>query len=90
MRMKQQGANPVELLILAGSWYGAKPDPQLASTAKLWPVGNEFYGKPSDAESALDRAFFTEMPTEDTLAKLTRALDDLRRLGELDLRLNHP
>jgi hypothetical protein len=33
--------------------------------------------------------FFREAPTDSGLAKLSRALDDLRRLGETDLRLNH-
>jgi len=34
--------------------------------------------------------FFKEAPTDATLAKVSLALDDLRRLGETDLRLNHP
>lgn len=90
MRMKQQGAGPVELLLLAGSWYGAKPDPQLSAAARLLAVGNEFYGRRLDGETVTDRSFFTEIPADATLAKFSRTLDDLRRLGEIDLRLNHP
>ncbi len=90
MRMKQQGSNPVELLLLASSWYGAKPDAQLGPSAKITYIGNEFYGTGSDGEPSTDRSAFLELPSEATLAKLRAALDDLRRLGEADLRLNHP
>jgi hypothetical protein len=34
--------------------------------------------------------FFLEAPSETALTSLSRALDDLRRLGEADLRLDHP
>jgi hypothetical protein len=90
MRMKQQGAEPVELIVWGSSWYGAKPDPQLSLTAKMSAVGNEFYGTAPDGESVTERVFFKEAPTEAALAKLSHALDDLRRLGETDMRLNHP
>ena len=90
MRMRQQGADPVELIVWASSWYGAKPDPQLSSAARLSAAGNEFYGTAPDIEPVTERMFFGEPPTDATLAKLSRALDDLRRLGEIDLRLNHP
>ena len=49
MRMKQEGTAPVELLVWASSWYGAKPDPKLGPAARLWAVGNEFYGTAPDA-----------------------------------------
>jgi len=87
MRMKQQGGGEVQLFLLGCSWYGARPDPQLSASAKLFAVGNEFYGPTPDAESAMERSFFTDVPMEATLAQISRALDDLRRLGETDLRL---
>jgi hypothetical protein len=90
MRIKQQGSGPVELLLLGCSWYGARPEPQLSPAAKLLTVGNEFYGTWPEGETAGDLAFFTETPMDATLAKLSRALDDLRRLGEVDMRFNHP
>jgi hypothetical protein len=88
--MKQQGAGPIDLLVWASSWYGAKPDPQLSSAARLLAVGNEFYGTAPDADPLTERLFFHEAPAETALAQLSRALDDLRRLGETDPRLNHP
>jgi hypothetical protein len=80
----------VHLVLWASSWYGAKPDPQLSSTARLSAVGNEFYGTAPDVEPDVERTFFQEAPTDAPLAELSRALDDLRRLGEIDIRLNHP
>ncbi len=90
MRMKQQGAAPVEIFLLASSWYSARPDPQLTPAAKLFPVGNEFYGTWPDGNTVADKSFFSATPSDATLVNLSRALDDLRRLGELDLRLNYP
>ena len=90
MRMKQQGAERVDLLVWASSWYGAKPDPQPSPAARLSAVGNEFYGTAPEGDSVLERAFFKETPTDAALAQLSHALDDLRRLGETDLRLNYP
>jgi len=90
MRMKQLGAMPVDLLVWGSSWYGAKPDPQLSPAARLWAAGNEFYGTAPEGDPVTERMFFKEVPTDATLARLSRALDDLRRLGEIDLRLNHP
>jgi signal transduction histidine kinase len=43
MRIKQQGAGQVELLILASGWYGTQPDAHLGPEAKLLSVGNERY-----------------------------------------------
>ncbi len=90
MRLKQTGAEPVDLLLWASSWYGAKPDPQLSATARLSAAGNAFYGTVPNGEAATERLFFEESATGATLGKLSRALDDLRRLGEADMRLNHP
>jgi hypothetical protein len=90
MRLSQQGAEAVDLLVWASAWYGAKSDPQIGPAARLWVVGNEFYGTAPDSNPATERAFFRDPPPDAPLAKLSRALDDLRRLGEADLRLNHP
>jgi hypothetical protein len=90
MRIKQQGEGRVELFLLASGWYGTQPDPHLSSQAKLFAVGNEFYGTKPEREPFADRPFFTDAPNDETLAKLSHALDDLRRLGDADMRLNHP
>lgn len=90
MRLKQQGAVAVDLLVWASSWYGAKPYPQLGPAARLSAVGNDFYGEAPVDDLLTERRFFQEPPTETAGNLLSSALDDLRRLGEADLRLNHP
>jgi hypothetical protein len=90
MRIKQQGVAPVEIFVLSSAWYNAVPDAQLGATAKLSFVGNEFYGTGPDGEPSPDKALFAAPPSSETLTKLIPALDDLRRLGEADLQLNHP
>lgn len=90
MRMRQQGGGPLELFLVGCSWYGARPDVKLGPAGKLVVIGNESYGSGKDGEPFTDAAPFKEGAAEADLAKVGRALDDLRRLGELDLRLNHP
>ena len=57
MRMRQQGAGPIDLLVWASSWYGAKPDPQLSATARLSAIGNEFYGTAPDCDPSRNECF---------------------------------
>lgn len=90
MRMKQQGEAPVDVILWSSSWYGAKPDPHLGPAANLSAIGNEFYGAAPEIERVTERMFFEETPSAAALGQLGYALDDLRRLGEADLRLNHP
>lgn len=42
-----------------------------------------------DNHSIVMSDFYAEAPSKTVLAPISRALDDLRRLGEADLRLNH-
>jgi hypothetical protein len=88
MCMRQQGAAPVDLVVWGSSWHGAKPDPHLGPAASLSAVGNEFYGAAPEVERGTERMFSEEAPSAAALARLRYALD--RRLGEADLRLNHP
>lgn len=89
MRMTQQGKEPVELVLWGSSWYGAKPHPELSTSARLTAIGNDFYGAAESADAATEKLFFRDAPEPAALAKLSRSLDDLRRLGAADLRLNH-
>jgi len=84
MRIRQQGENPFDLFLLGCSFYDTRPDLEAGPAAHLFTVGSHTVGMktvqydPSDVLGA------------DTLAQASLALDDLRRLGEADLRLNHP
>jgi hypothetical protein len=90
MRMKQEGTVPVDFLVWGSSWYGAKPDLWLGPAVRLSAVGNDFHGDAPVNDPLTERRFFQETPTETACALLSCALDDLRRLGEIDLRFNHP
>lgn len=90
MRIRQSGANPVELYLVGCSWYGSRPDLQISPAARVFMIGNEGYGAPSSGEPAPDDTAFKEAASDEVLAKVSRGLDDLRRLGEADLRHNHP
>lgn len=81
-RIRQEGTQSVELFLIGCSWYDNKPDVQMGPAAKLWSIGNEAYGMQSVQYGAED------VMAPQTLPALTLALDDLRRLGQLDLRLN--
>jgi hypothetical protein len=89
MRLKQHGADAVDLVLWASSWYGAVPDPQLSAAARLTAVGNDHFGSAPAIDPGLEQRFFKAPPTPEALAKLSGVLDDLRRLGAADLRLNH-
>ncbi len=84
MKLKQTGAGPLEMLLWADSFYSTKLAVKGAESAKIRLVGC------IGTNDKLDGVQVEETPAPDTLAKLAVALDDLRTLGEWDLRLNHP
>jgi hypothetical protein len=83
-RIRQQGSAPVELFLVGCAWYDSKPEIELGPSARLYTIGNEALGMQSVRYDAPDA-----LPGR-TLKALVPALDDLSRLGETDLRLNHP
>jgi hypothetical protein len=83
-RIRQEGAGAVELFLVGCAWYDSKPEVQIGPAARLFIVGNEGFGMQNVQYGAEDAM------TGETLPSLSHALDDLRRLGELDLRVNHP
>jgi hypothetical protein len=90
MRIRQQGEGPLKFFLLGCSWYGTRPDVQMGPAGKLVVIGNESYGTPKGGDPAADPAQFKEGAAKADLAAVSLALDDLRRLGELDMRLNQP
>jgi hypothetical protein len=69
------GTRPVQLILAGNFWYNSRPVFKAEPTARVVLVGNT--GVPDSALSPAD------------LASVSSALDDLRRLGELDYRLSH-
>jgi hypothetical protein len=89
MRIRQKGDAASELFLLGCSWYGPQPDVQIGAAGRVSLIANESYGSAKDGEPAPDPALFGEAATGSVLEKVSAALDDLRRLGEADLLLNH-
>lgn len=83
MKLAQTGQRPLEIVFWANSFYSTKLDAK-TETAKIALIGCAAISAKLEGEQ-LD-----EQSTADTLRHLAVALDDLRLLGETDLRLNHP
>jgi len=87
MRMKQQGNAAMQLFLIGCAWYDTKLDAHFGPSAKLFMIGNEAYG--TGLTPAPDTALYTERAADPTLSRVSHALDDLRRLGEVDMQLNY-
>ncbi|MBN2451608.1 MAG: hypothetical protein JXR77_14565 [Lentisphaeria bacterium] len=90
VRIRQRGEASVDVVLFGTCFYRTRLDPELGPAARLVLLGNEGVGEVDG-----DRVGKPEVPaadrlTQDALALVAEALDDLRRLGEADLRLNHP
>lgn len=93
----QQGSNRMTLALMATKFYESLPDWRLSSNANLSCWGCVGFGpydhiaghlgkvsRHNPESSAGDRI------TDEGRAAMIHALQDLRKLGELDLRINHP
>ncbi len=80
-RMVQKGDAPFALVLWGSCFYQSRPDFTMTPAAQLMLVGNLPVGERSSEvpDTALTEA----------LPRLTRALDDLRRLGAVDMSLNY-
>ncbi|MFP4027373.1 MAG: glycosyl hydrolase family 28-related protein [Candidatus Brocadiia bacterium] len=89
-KVRQRGNNEVELFLIANMFYQAGLDAKTTDAFDLQMVGNECRGKVGGEGE--EKRKFTPPDTDDpeVLGELTRPMDDLRRLGEWDLRLNYP
>ncbi len=84
MQLNQQGAAPLDIILAGCSFYSTRLTPNKTDAAHLATLGNLSINTKLEGLQADDNY------TPDTLQKLSLALDDLRTLGALDLRLNHP
>ena len=86
----QQGERKVDLFLWGNCFYKTHLDAKIGPSCRLHLVGNE--GVAVEAKDTVlphqGRADDNLPPAE--LGRLVPPLDDLRRLGDLDLRLNHP
>lgn len=84
----QSGDSPFALTLLGGLFYNSRPAFQLSPSARLAVVGcesvvntNHVVGQAPGVE---------ETPLLEALPRIARGLDDLRRLGAVDVSINHP
>ncbi len=83
-RLLHRGTAPVDLYLFGNLFYGSRLLVEKQDSLRLFMIGNA---------RLPDERFVKWDPVDDydeaALAALARAFDDLRRLGELDLRFNH-
>jgi hypothetical protein len=78
------GSRPAELFLIGNTFYHALPEVSRSGGGQLYQMGSWPVGVKLDP-----RAFADSLPKEKAV-EIAKALDDLRRLEELDLRWNHP
>ena len=95
--IRQTGSRPVTITLMAGKFYESFPDWQLGPSARLALLGNAGAGrydrnmqKTGTVVRVNAASSLNDNATEADRAVMAHALQDLRRLGELDLRLNYP
>lgn len=79
----QKGANPVTLFFFGNAFYGVALDVESSESLTLSMLGNQAFGRMHLDYDLKDNV------TNEEKAALSRAFDDLRRLGHIDLELNH-
>ena len=79
-KIRGKGERPLRITMAANFFYMSKPEPQLDPAVALSYIGNS---------GNVPLQEIKDTPTVDSVPALIRAFDDLRRLGELDMRLNH-
>ena len=83
--LRHQGRQPLDFFLSSSCFYNAALEVQKEDGLRLFLVGNTVAG-----DRRLPGGFQADDRSgPDVLANLSAALDDLRKLGELDLRLNH-
>ena len=88
VRIKNSGITRPQLFILSSLFYRTKLDVS-GNPLKLRLLGNEGVGHVT-AEGQTKYLPSSDYEAQAALANLSRAFDDLRRLGEVDLQLSHP
>lgn len=86
-RFVQRGDAPFALTLLGGLFYQSKPEFKLSPSAKVAVIGSE--SVVLNAADAVDRVpGVADTSTADVLPRVSKGLDDLRRLGAVDLEMS--
>jgi hypothetical protein len=87
---RAKGDNPLCITMVANWFYSCKPDVQLGPAGKILFVGNEGCNDRGDKEFVNFSKAWADSPLDEAIPHIVNSFDDLRRLGALDLKLNHP
>ena len=87
--VKLAGDRPLDVVLAGCSFYHALLRPQVTGAAHFYQLGDLAIAV-SDLVAAGGADLYADSLPPDKLPLLAGALDDLRRLGEADLRLDHP
>jgi len=88
-RMALKGERAVELFLVGNTFYHTPLDMEVFGPSKCFQLGSWPVAIKDVAKDEVKKMFTDNLPA-DRLAELAVPLDDLRRLGALDLKLNYP
>ena len=89
VRIRHTGEERLDLFLLANCFYKTTLDVQKSPAARVFLLANQGVAlSPDDQLTFADEIVDDDLPASD-LERIAVALDDLRRLGELDLKINH-
>ena len=90
MRIVREADTKTDLALAAGVFYQTQPELSPVDAVELHLLGCVSRGKVTPTSVGRGPFSAEDVASERTLALIAAALDDLRRLGQADLRLNHP
>lgn len=83
------GERPLDVVLAGNTFYTPPLLATITGAPRLWLLGNQAVATKPAPPGKVATPFTDSLPVE-KYGLLVQALDDLRRLGEVDLRLNHP
>jgi hypothetical protein len=89
VKIRHTGEERLDLFLLANCFYKTTLDVQKSPAARVFLLANQGVAlSPDDQLTSADETVDDNLSASD-LERIAMALDDLRRLGELDLKINH-
>ena len=89
-RFVQKGETPFALTLLGCLFYSSQPEFKIGPTSKLGALGISTVNLKSNDTIAPDAKGLADTTDPESPPRAVNGLDDLRRLGELDISLNYP
>jgi hypothetical protein len=86
----QSGDRPLVLILAANMFYNTAAEIRHGKNAQVFLIGNEQRGLIKGTVMAADGGDVRDDLAKEGADEAADMLDDLRRLGQLDIRLNHP